>query len=145
MSAPERTRTPAEEQTRAATRPVLWFSVLLLAALWFSVLNPPWPMPLLSGVLALAAIVLGVIALRRIRRARVGGMMTVLVVFGMVLAAAMVLLTGAQAIMWPVYADFYACVERALTHQAERQCLSGLENAAQNQFFDLLRQSTTTP
>lgn len=142
MPAPE-TTTPEEDRTRAATRPVLWFSLTLLAALWLSVLNPPWPLPLLSGVFALVAIGLAVVALRRMRRARVGGaLLTVLMVLGLLLAVAMVFLAAVQAVMWPVYADFYACLERALTHQAQRGCLADLENAAQNQLLDLLRRST---
>ncbi len=137
---PETSRpAPSEEDVRAASRPVLWFALLLLAGLWFSVLSPPWPMPLLSGVLALAAIVFGVLGLVRLRRVRTGGFMPVLVVMGILLAAGIVLLTTVQALMWPVYAEFHACLDRALTHQAERECLAGLEQTARSQLLDLLR------
>ncbi|HLS73979.1 MAG TPA: hypothetical protein VK046_09420 [Actinomycetaceae bacterium] len=132
---------PSEEDVRAAYRPVLWFSLLLLAGLWLTVFNPPWPMPLLSGVLAVAAIVCGVIGLVRLRRARTGGMMPVLVLLGILLAAGMVLLTSVQALMWPVYADFYACMDRALTHRAERECFAGLEQTARSQLLEILRPS----
>ena len=130
---------PGEQETRAATRPVMWFSLVLLAALWLSVTRPPWPLPLVPGLLALAAVVLGVLALVRMRRARLGGVMTVLVVVGMGIAAAMVFTTSVQALLWPVYADFYACLDRALTHRAQDACLTELEQRAQTFLLDWLR------
>src|SRR5690625_3560634 len=46
MPSPDvRSAPPSEEQVRAANRPVLWFSLVLLAALWLSVTRPPWPLP----------------------------------------------------------------------------------------------------
>ncbi|WP_324649678.1 hypothetical protein [Georgenia sp. H159] len=139
MPSQELREAPTEEQVRAANRPLLWFSLVLLAALWLSVTRPPWPLPLVPGLLALLAIVLGVVGLVRARRARLRGGMTVLVVIGMGVAAAMVLLTGVQALLWPVYADFHACLDRALTHRAEDACLSELEDRAQSFLFDLAR------
>ncbi len=130
---------PDEEQQRAATRPVLWFSVVLLVGLWLSITQPPWPLPLVPGLLALLAIVLGVVGLVRMRRAKVGGAMTVLVVVGLGIAAAMVFLTAVQALMWPVYADFYACLDRALTHRAQDACLTELEQRAQTMLLDVVR------
>lgn len=132
-------RAPSEEKVRAAYRPVLWFSLLLLAGLWLTVFNPPWPMPLLSGVLALAAIVCGVVGMVRLRRARTGGFMSVLVLMGILLAAGMVLLSSVQAVMWPVYAQFHACMEGALTHRAERACLTELEQTSRSQLIEILR------
>lgn len=131
MSRDQPAAPPSEEAVRAATRPVLWFSVVLLVGLWLSVTRPPWPLPLVPGLLGLLAVVLGIVGLVRMRRARVGGAMLVLVVVGLGIAAAMVVLTGLQALLWPVYADFYACLDRALTHQAEAACLTGLEERAQ--------------
>jgi len=129
---------PSEEQTRAANRPVLWFSLVMLAALWLSVTQPPWPLPLVPGLLALLAIVLGIVGLVRMRRARTGGAMTVLIIIGLVIAGGMVFLTGVQALLWPVYSDFYACMDRALTHQAQAACLTELEEHAQTLLLDVL-------
>lgn len=130
---------PGEQQVRAATRPVMWFSVVLLAALWLSLTRSPWPLPLVPGLLALAAIVLGIVGLVRMRRARMGGAMTVLVVLGLGLAATMALLTSVQAILWPLYADFYDCLDRALTHRAEDACVTRLEERAQTFLLDWAR------
>lgn len=132
-------RTPAsEEQVRAATRPVMWFSVVLLIALWLSVSRQPWPLPLFPGVLALVGLVLGIVGLVRMHRARIGGATRVLVVLGLGLAAAMVLLAGVQAVMWPVYAELHACMDRALTVQAEGTCLTSFEGSVQGWLRDLI-------
>jgi len=140
MPSPDvRSAPPSEEQVRAANRPVLWFSLVLLAALWLSVTRPPWPLPLVPGLLALLAVVLGVVGLVRMRRVRLGGATVVLVVVGMGLAAMMVLTTAMQAAMWPVYADFHACLDRALTHRAEDACMSRLEERARSLVLDVLR------
>ena len=130
---------PTDEQVRAAHRPVLWFSLVLLAALWLSVTRPPWPLPLVPGLLSLLAVVLGVVGLVRMRRARVGGATAVLVVVGLGVAAMMLLFTSVQALMWPVYAEFYGCLDRALTHRAEAACLGNLEERAQSLLLDLVR------
>ncbi|MEE6280694.1 hypothetical protein [Georgenia sunbinii] len=129
---------PDPEAVRAVTRPVMWFSGLLLAGLWFSATAPPWPLPLLTGVLALAAIVLGIRGLVRMRRARIGGAMLVLVILGLLLAAAMVLISAMQAVMWPVYAELHACLDRAITVRAERACTAELEGNVQDWVWGLL-------
>ncbi|WP_413452225.1 hypothetical protein AA0Y32_11885 [Georgenia phoenicis] len=139
MSRDQAATPPDEAAARAATRPVLWFCVVLLAGLWLSLTRAPWPLPLVPGLLALVAIVLGAVGLVRMRRARMGGALLVLVVVGLGIAAAMVVLTGVQAALWPVYADFHACLDRALTHRAEAACLSGLEERAQRMLLDLSR------
>lgn len=120
------------ERVRAASRPVLWFSVVLLAALWLSLTRPSWPLPLVPGLLALLAIVLGIVGLVRMRGTRPGRRTVVLLVIGLVVAVAMVLLAAVQAALWPVYADFHACLDRALTHRAEAGCLADLEQRAQS-------------
>ncbi len=130
---------PSEERVRAANRPVLWFSVVLLAALWLSVTRPPWPLPLLPGLLAAGAVVLGILGLVRMHRARVTSVATtVLVVVGIVFAGGLVAVTAVQAFMWPVYADFYACLDRALTHRAQDSCLTELEQRTQDLLLDLV-------
>lgn len=129
--------TPPDEATRRATRSVMWFSGLLLAGLWFSATAPPWPMPLLTGVLALAALVMGVRALLQMRRGSVGGAMLVLLIMGMLLAALLVLVSTLQAIMWPVYAELHDCLDRALTVRAERACMTELEGNLQEWVWGL--------
>jgi len=130
---------PGEDRVRAAHRPVLWFSVVLLAALWLSVTRPPWPLPLVPGLLAAVAVVLGIVGLVRMHRARVTSVATtVLVAVGIVFAAGMVVVTAAQALMWPVYAEFHACLDRALTHRAQDACFAELEQRTQDLLLDLI-------
>ena len=139
MPTPDLDTARPEERTRAASRTVMWFALVLLAALWLSVVRVPWPLPLVPGVLGLAAVVLGVLALVRMRGARLGASMTVLVVVGMVIAAGLALLTSVQAFLWPVYSDFYSCLDRALTHQAQDTCFSELEQRTQTYLLNVGR------
>lgn len=128
---------PSEELARRASRSVMWFAGLLLAGLWFSVLAPPWPLPLLTGVLSLAALVVGVRTIFAMLRARSGGAVLVLLVVGMLLAAFLVLVSALQAVMWPVYAELHTCLERALTVRAERACRTDLESSLQEWVWGL--------
>ena len=139
MPTPDPDLARPEQRTRAASRTVMWFALVLLAALWLSVVRVPWPLPLVPGVLGLVAVGLGVLALVRMRGARLGASMTVLVVVGTVIAAGLVLLTSVQAVLWPVYSDFYACLDRALTHQAQDTCFSELEQRTQTYLLNFGR------
>lgn len=136
VPAPEAPSDP--EAVRRATRLVMWFSGLLLAALWFSASSPPWPMPLLTGVVAVVAIVIGIRAIIAMRRAKMGGAMLVLLVVGLLLAGALVFFSVVQAAMWPVYADLQDCLDRAITSRAERACVADLETNVQDWFWGLM-------
>src|SRR5690606_41365804 len=60
------------------------------------------------------------------------------VAVGIVFAAGMVVVTAAQALMWPVYAEFHACLDRALTHRAQDACFAELEQRTQDLLLDLM-------
>jgi hypothetical protein len=120
---------PTPEQTRAATRPAMWFSLLLLLALVLPLTDLRWPLPLVSGALALAAVVLGVYALVRVVRARVRGAIRPVLVLSLLLAVYLVVTSVVQALLWPAYEQYSDCRDRALTLQAERTCVAELEDA----------------
>lgn len=135
---PAPTTTPDDATVRSATRSVMWFAGLLLAALWFSAIAPPWPLPLLSGVLAIAAGVLGVRGLMLARRAKLGTVMIVLLVVGLVMAAGMIFVSVLQALMWPAYAELQQCLDRAITYRAEQSCLTELETNLEEWLWSVL-------
>jgi hypothetical protein len=123
------------EETRSATRLVMWFSVLLLAAILFPALSFPWPFSLGSGVLALGALGLGIYALVRVIRVRVGGIILPVLVLSLLFAVYLVVSAVVQAILWEEYAAFQECADRALTVQAERACADGLEDAVRGRLL----------
>ncbi|WP_127571434.1 hypothetical protein [Georgenia faecalis] len=120
---------PTPEQARAATRPVMWFSLVLLTAVVVPMMGVRWPLPLVSGALALAALVVGVYALVRVWRAGVRGAIVPTLAISLVLAAYLLVSAVVQAAMWPAYAAYADCTDRALTVQAERACRAELEDA----------------
>ncbi|MEE6274230.1 hypothetical protein [Georgenia wangjunii] len=133
--APGKRRPPTPEEARSATRPVMWFSLLLLGALLFPLLTLPWPLSLGSGVLALAALGVGVYALVKVIRVRVGGIILPVLIVSLLFAVYLVVSAVVQAILWEEYAAFQECADRALTVQAERACTDGLEDAVRGRLL----------
>lgn len=131
----DRRRRPTPEEARSASRPVMWFSVLLLAALLFPTLTPPWPLALLSGVLALAALALGIYALVKTIRVRLGGVILPVLIVSLLFAVYLVVSSVAQVILWDEYAAYQECTDRALTVQAERACAGTLEDAVRGRIL----------
>lgn len=128
-------REPTPEEARAATRPVLWFSLLLLVAVLLPLTGAPWPLPLFSGVLAVAALGLGVYAFVRIKRTGVRGAVVPVLILSLVLATYLALSSVVQLLLWPAYSAYAECTDRAVTVQAGRACVSELEDAIRDRFL----------
>ncbi|UNX54266.1 hypothetical protein MF406_15260 [Georgenia sp. TF02-10] len=116
-----------DRRAAAAVRLVRSFGLTLLAALMLSLLALPWPWLLLPGVGFLAALVLGVLAIRRLRAAKIRGALVPVVVVGMVMAALAALTSVSQAVLWREYEAYQRCVGQAITEQARQRCAAELE------------------
>ncbi|WP_127126656.1 hypothetical protein [Georgenia sp. SYP-B2076] len=114
---------------RDALRSVRRFGLLLLVAMALGLLTLPWPWPLLSGVLCLAALALGIVALVKVRTARIRGAMTTVLAVGLVVAAVMGMATLSQAVLWREYGAYTECAQAAITEQGRDACTSRLERS----------------
>jgi hypothetical protein len=103
------------------------FGLVLLLAMGLGLFALPWPWPLASGALCLVALALGVVALVKVRVAKVRGAMTPVLITGLVLAAVMGLATLSQAFLWREYSAYTDCLGSAITQQAKDACRSQLE------------------
>jgi len=121
---------------RAATRQVLHFALLLLAALATSSLLLPWQV--IALVLTLAALVVGVRAMVTVIRLRVRGTLAPALGVGLGLAALLALSLTTALALWPLQMQLQECQRDALTISATQAC--------QTQFDDALRDRLdTTP
>ena len=115
---------PASKPDPAAVRrAALWvgrFTLLLLASLVCSSLRLPWQAA--AVVFSLAAVVVGVLAVRACVRARLRSTAVVFTVVGVVMAALMVLGQAALLALWPVQVDLQECQADALTLSAKQAC-----------------------
>ena len=126
------TARPPEQTDADRARAMGWvraFGATLLLGVGLGVVALPWPYPLLSGVLCLAALVLGVVALARLRRARAGRALRPALVAALVLAGVLSATSLTQAVFWDEYDRYARCVRSALTGQAQDRCRAQLENA----------------
>lgn len=118
-----------------ASRHVMRFSLLMLAALLTSTL--PLPARLLSVVVAVAALVVGVRAMRRARRARVRGMLVVALAAGMGMTAVVGLSTLVVVTVWDVEMERQTCEARAITNSARLDCRDTYEKGLQERQDEL--------
>ena len=120
-----RERAPREpvdpEVVRGLTRPLMVFTLLLLACLLLSSAPLPWRM---GGVaLAVAALVTGGMTLRRVWRANVRGALVAAVAAGMAVAVTLGLATLAVIPVWDIEMTRQTCMSEAITHSARSGCL----------------------
>lgn len=120
---------PAEAAQLDALRWVRIFGTVLIAGMVVGMAGPPWPWPLLSGVLCLAAVGVGVAGLVKVRAARLRRGTTPVLVLGMVLAAVLGLSSLGQVALWRENATYSECVRGALTQQARDACAAGFERS----------------
>ncbi len=113
------------------------FGLVLLLAMGLGLFALPWPWPLASGVLCLVALALGIVALVKVRGAKVRGAMTPVLVAGLVLAAVMGLATVSQAVLWREYSTYSECLGAAITQQAKDACRSQLERDLDERVQDM--------
>ena len=96
------------------------FATLLVACFVVSWL--PLPFSLATAGFALWALVLGIMTLRRVRRAKERGFTVALLVVGIVSAALLIVSTGSVAIVLPVQQEWQECRAGAVTVEAIDAC-----------------------
>jgi uncharacterized membrane protein len=110
----------------------------MVAALGLGLLTLPWPWALAPGLLCLAALVLGVVALVKVRTAKVRGAVTPVLIVGLVLAAFMALAASGQVVLWREYSAYSECRAGAITEQAKDSCVAQLEQSLDERMQQML-------
>lgn len=113
--------------------------LLILAGLATSALPLPWQVASLG--FTLTAIVVGIRALRRIRRPGRRDPISPLLVFGLMFAVLMTLSTVGTLMLWPVQMARQECLSTAVTISAREQCEADYEAGLR----DRLQQLTSRP
>jgi len=121
-----------------ALRWVRIFGLTLVVALGLGLVSLPWPWLLLPGVLCVAALVVGIVALVKVRGAKVRGSVTPVLVVGLVLAAFMSLAASGQVVLWREYGAYSECMAGAITQQAKDSCIAQLQHALDDRMQQVL-------
>ena len=108
------------EEVRSANRLVLHFTLLVLAALLTTTLPLPWQLGSLA--FAVAGLVVGVQALRRVWRSGLRQQLAPLLLVGVAFAALMIVSMGVMLAFWPAQVARQECQARAITIDAREQC-----------------------
>ncbi|MCQ2001615.1 hypothetical protein [Arthrobacter zhaoxinii] len=120
LSAPESRPSPTEQQKRSAVQYVRVFWLLLAATLLSSGLVLPWK--LLPLALGIAALVIGVVALVKAARRRMGPLMPVLISLGLVITALTTLGLTGMVLLWDETMTYESCMRSALTLDGVDAC-----------------------
>lgn len=115
------------EVMRSLTRPLITFTLLLLACLLLSSAPLPWRMGALA--LVVATLVAGGLTLRRVWQAKVRGTIVVAVAAGMAVSLTLGLATLAVIPVWDIEKARQTCLDEAITHSARSACLVDYEDA----------------
>ncbi|ROR73639.1 hypothetical protein EDD31_2026 [Bogoriella caseilytica] len=129
---------PLTDEQRSALSMARLFALALLVVVLLAVFAPPWPWPILVTVLAAATVVLGVVSLVRLRKAKVRGLPVLSTLIGMIMAAFMTLSSAGQLVFWEAYQDFAECRSSAITQQATQLCQARLEQAIETRTQELM-------
>ncbi|TDE97582.1 hypothetical protein EXU48_05215 [Occultella glacieicola] len=123
---------PSPEQLVEISRSVMFFGLLLLAAVLTSGLPIPWQVaaPLFAG----GAIVIGLRTLGKIRRFGVRGMITVFLTGGMVLSALLLFSSVTLLSLWPAQVERQQCLDSALTIAAQDRCEQRFNEAVADRY-----------
>lgn len=126
--APRAPRPPVDpEKARLATRGVMIFGLYMLASLLLSSVALPWRM--LSVAVGVAALVVGVRALRTVWRAGLRGGLVVVLSAGMLMTVILGLSTLAVIPVWGIETDRQSCLDEAITITAQTSCQTTYETA----------------
>ena len=106
------------------------FGLLMLASLLTSSLALPWRF--VSVAIALVALVVGILALRRIWRAGLRGFLVVALSAGVVMTFALALTTLAVIPVWQIEMDRQSCLNEAITVSARTTCEADYQTAITN-------------
>ncbi|WP_043503738.1 hypothetical protein [Georgenia sp. SUBG003] len=130
------------EAARAdALRWVRLFGLTLVVALGLGLVALPWPWLLLPGLLCLAALTVGIVALVKVRAAKVRGSVTPVLVVGLILAAFMSLAASGQVVLWREYGAYSECMAGAITQQAKDSCVAQLERSLDDRMRQVLERT----
>jgi len=122
VSDPQRTKRPnlAQVTDPLVRRRLGLFATLLVACFVTSWL--PLPYSLATIVFAGWALVIGIMTLRHVRRAKTGGVVVPLLVVGIFSAVMLVVSTGTVLLVWPVQQAWQECRAGAVTVEAVERC-----------------------
>lgn len=132
---PQRTKPPLSEAakaSRAKTHTLFrMFIVSVLGSFFVYQLDVRYLW--LTGILTVAALALGIVLLIRWFRSKESRLVLFATICGLMVTAGMVVLTLASALFFNQAAEYQACVNRALTDQAQRSCQVQLEGSLPRQ------------
>ncbi len=120
------TRRPPDPLPTPVTTRVRLFGYSFAGALLFSFLPLPWGMA--GCVFAVAALVLGVIAMVAMRRER-STLLWAFVIVGFFMAGSLTLNYGVAAILYSEILEYQDCTSSAITIGAEDRCFRQFEEA----------------
>ena len=123
LSQPGGRPAPTEEQRKNAMRYARIFLLLALATMFGSGLVLPWK--LLPLALGLAALVVGVIALVKLVRRRMGVVWPVLVSLALLMTGLTTVGLAGMVALWNDTAEYESCMRSALTLDAVETCQDG--------------------
>jgi len=103
------------------------FGLYMLASLLLSSVALPWRM--LSVAVGVAALVVGVRALRTVWRAGLRGALVVVLSAGMLMTVVLGLSTLAVIPVWGIETDRQTCLDQAITITAQTSCQTTYETA----------------
>lgn len=106
------------------------FGLVMLASLLLSSVDLPWR--ILSVVVGVAALVVGVRALRTVWRAGIRGTLVAVLAAGMTMTVVLALSTLAVIPVWQVEMDRQQCLEQAITVTAESSCQTAYEKGIED-------------
>jgi uncharacterized membrane protein len=134
---------PAVDEA-AKARALRWvriFGLTLVVALGLGLVSLPWPWLLLPGLLCVVALVVGIVALVKVRTAKVRGSVTPVLVVGLVLAAFMSLAASGQVVLWREYGAYSECMAGAITEQAKDSCVAQLQRSLDDRMQQVLEEA----
>lgn len=114
------------------SRAVLVFGLLMLGAVLTAQIDLPWQ--LISPLLTIGAIVIGVRALITVFRQRLGGVIVVLLIGGLVLTGLLLLSSVGNLAMWDAQMERQQCLRSALTISAQDRCEQAYSEAVAERF-----------
>ncbi|MCC9175329.1 hypothetical protein [Arthrobacter sp. zg-Y179] len=111
---------PTDEQKRNAIQYVRLFWLLMLATLLSSSMVLPWKLiPLALGI---AGLVVGIIAVIKLARRRMGPLLPILVSLGLVMTALTTLGLAGMTLLWDETMTYESCMRSALTLDGVEAC-----------------------
>ncbi len=124
------------EIARTAQRLVLHFVLLVLAALVTATL--PLPLQVAALIFSIAAIIVGVRALRVVWRPGLRERLAPLLLLGLAFSALLVVSTSVMLSMWQVQLDHQVCLRRALTIGAREACEVQYQESIERRLEELI-------